>query len=945
MSNQLMISGIAGSISGCKFTRTGYSFVGWAETPTGSVVYTDQQQITLTGNKTLYAVWMPSSAILTDPTAISGLVYTGSPQALLRGGGAQNGTIQFSIDRVNYSPEYPTGINATSYTIYYKAVGNTGYGDSEVRTITNSIAKGNPVVTAPTAISGLTYNGSAQNAVNPGSTNGGTMQYSLNGSSWSTSIPQVTGAGTYTIYYRVEADNNVNAASARNFQITVAKKNAVINANDRSKTYGSADPALTVTYTGLASGTTSLNYTISRAAGENVGTYTITVVPGTNPNYNVTVVGGTFTINPKAATITAVNNTKIYGTNEPQLRANVSGTVGSDTLDYTISRVAGETVGTYEIRVILGTNPNYNVTTTNATFTITRADALIRANNAFKIYGSADPTLTATVTGTVGSDELNYTLSRAEGENAGTYVINVNLGDNPNYNISVASGTFTINPKAATITADPAGKVYGESEPTLTATVTGTVGDDVLIYTVYRVEGENVGTYRISVAPGNNPNYSVSVVSSTFAITPAQATVSANDLSRIYGDNDPQLTATVTGTVGSDELNYTLSREEGENVGTYVITVTLGENPNYDITTEDGTFTIDQRAVVVSADDLSKIYGDEDPELTATETNVVREDVLDYTVSREEGENAGEYVITITLGENPNYDITTEDGTFTISQADALISADDLSKIYGDEDPELTVTITGTVGEDVLDFTVAREEGEIVGTYVITVTLGENPNYDIITEEGTFTIDQRAVVVSADDLSKIYGDEDPELTATETNVVGDDVLDYTVSREEGENVGTYVITVTLGENLNYDITTEDGTFTVDQKEAVVAADDTSKIYGEDDVELTATVTGTVGDDELEYTVSREEGENAGEYVITVTLGENPNYDITTEDGTFTILKADPVVTAPIGVAVDYTGEPQALFIPGTTTGGTLEYSFDGVNYYTGNQRWLLCYPL
>ena len=73
-------------------------------------------------------------------------------------------------------------------------------------------------------------------------------------------------------------------------------------------------------------------------------------------------------------------------------------------------------------------------------------------------------------------------------------------------------------------------------------------------------------------------------------------------------------------------------------------------------------------------------------------------------------------------------------------------------------------------------------------------------------------------------------------------------------------------------------------------------------------------------------------------MITVTLGENPNYDITVEDATFTIEKADPVVTAPIGVAVDYTGEPQALFIPGTTTGGTLEYSFDGVNYYTGTLR-------
>ena len=168
-----------------------------------------------------------------------------------------------------------------------------------------------------------------------------------------------------------------------------------------------------------------------------------------------------------------------------------------------------------------------------------------------------------------------------------------------------------------------------------------------------------------------------------------------------------------------------------------------------------------------------------------------------------------------------------------------------------------------------------------------------------------------------------------------TGTVGDEVLDYTMAREDGENAGEYVIAIILGENPNYDITVVDGTFKIIPAEASVIAADNSKIYGDEDPELVTTVTGTIGDEVLDYTVSREEGEDAGTYVITVTLGENPNYDITVEDATFTIEKADPVVTAPIGVEVDYNGEPQNLFTPGTTTGGTLEYSFDGTLYTTG----------
>ena len=54
---------------------------------------------------------------------------------------------------------------------------------------------------------------------------------------------------------------------------------------------------------------------------------------------------------------------------------------------------------------------------------------------------------------------------------------------------------------------------------------------------------------------------------------------------KVYGEDDPELTAVIEGSVGDDELNYTLEREEGNDAGIYVISVTPGDNPNYDVKT------------------------------------------------------------------------------------------------------------------------------------------------------------------------------------------------------------------------------------------------------------------------------------------------------------------------------------------------------------------------
>lgn len=101
--------------------------------------------------------------------------------------------------------------------------------------------------TAPTAISGLVYNGSAQALVNAGVIRAGAayFQYSLNGSSWQNSVPTGTNAGGYTVYWRVVMTNTGATAASGTIGVNIGKATGVITPE---RAWGSA--SYTASYSG-----------------------------------------------------------------------------------------------------------------------------------------------------------------------------------------------------------------------------------------------------------------------------------------------------------------------------------------------------------------------------------------------------------------------------------------------------------------------------------------------------------------------------------------------------------------------------------------------------------------------------------------------------------------------------------------------------------------------
>jgi hypothetical protein len=194
-------------------------------------------------------------------------------------------------------------------------------------------------------------------------------------------------------------------------------------------------------------------------------------------------------------------------------------------------------------------------------------------------------------------------------------------------------------------------------------------------------------------------------------------------------------------------VNYTLATTalQFSNVGSYPITVTLGSNPNYSVTPTDGTLTVNQRPITVTADNKSKTYGDLNPGLTATVTGTVNGgDSVNYTLATTalQFSNVGSYPITVTLGSNPNYSVTPTNGTLTVTPAPLSITPDGgKSKTYGATFTAFTGVVVGLKNSDAVTVTYTSAGAPAaagVGSYDITVagytfTAGSASNYTITT--------------------------------------------------------------------------------------------------------------------------------------------------------------------------------------------------------------------
>lgn len=788
----------------------------------------------------------------------------------------------------------------------------------------------------------------------------------------STTATEHSNVGTYTVDGKLNAQGIMadrHQAALSTGTLTVTPAELTVRADSQSKTYGDKDNDLTYTVEGAKLGQDGKDLlngeALSRQDGENVGNYGINqsglgLNNGLGGNYTLKFVDGRLEIVPADLIVTAGSGSWVYDGNiHMDTTYTVSGLKNGDSSRGAEIYGAGIDVGSYKnivSNVILsdGKASNYNIHYVDGLLVITPAPLTVGANSDTFIYdGKHHSNNSSYANGLVTGDQLSTTFNSGNGGvNAGTYdniIDKVNVLNNGrdvtrNYLITLEAGQIKIVPADLTIQAIDASKTYGDMDPELKYNVSGLVAGDSLSGALARQASENVGTYGITqgtlgLAGEQAQNYILHFEGGVFTVTPATLTVEANGATKVYGDFDPKFTYNVTGMKGTDQesdlLQGALSRQSGENAGTYSITQgTVGLNDglgkNYILEYKEGKFVITPVSLTVEAHSKTKVYGEVDPEFSYTVTGLKgtdqESDVLKGAVSRQAGENVGNYGIQkgsmgLTEGADGNYVLTFVDGQLAITPATLKVKADDQTKVYGEADPLLSRVITGYKNGDteasVLQGAISREAGEDVRTGGYTIhqgslglNNGQGSNYVLEFENGTLNITPAQLSVAANNDGKVYGELDPTLTFKVDGLKGPDkateLLAGQLARQAGEDVksGGYAIDQgTLGLTgkaaQNYILTYEAGTFTITPATLMVRADDSSKVYGEIDPTLSYQVNGFKHSDDkasvLSGNVARQAGEDVKPGGYAIGKGDltstSQNYILRYEDGTFTITPA------------------------------------------------------
>ena len=822
-----------------------------------------------------------------------------------------------------------------------------------------------------------------------------------------TSAASATGIGTYGITQGTLGNSNYTITSYTGANLTITPRQITVTADAQSRSYGDANPALTYTVGGqglVNNDSLSGALATSATTSTGVGVYGITAgdLGNASANYQITTfTGANLTINARAITVTANAQSKVYGSADPTLGYTVGGggLVNGDTLTGTLTRIAGENVvgGGYAIgqgSVTNTNNPNYAISYTGNTLTVTPATLTIAPTSAqSKVYGQTDPTFGYAASGQVvnaglGINDSGLTLTGALGRTAGETVAGGpyaytlgSLSAGANYTLVMAANpaAFAITPATLTI-APTAGqsKTYGQADPTFAYTASGQVvnaglgiNDSGLTLTggLGRAAGENVagGPYGYTLntlSAGSNYTLVMATNPASFAITPATLTIAPNSgQSKTYGNVNPTYTYAVGGrvvnaTLGIDDSGLTLTgrlgRVAGETVvgGPYSYTLnTLSGGSNYTLAmaTNPASFAITPRAITVTADAQSKVYGSADPSLTylVSGAGLVSGETLTGTLTRVVGENVvgGGYAIgqgSITSANNTNYAITYVGNTLSITPATLTITpTSGQSKTYGGADPTFTYTASGRVvnaglGIDdsglALTGALGRVAGETVagGPYAYTLgSLSAGGNYTLAfaAHPAAFVINPATLTYTANAATRSYGDANPAFSGIVTGFVNNETLAtattgtamFASSANLASGVGGYAITGSglIANNGNYVFVQASGNSTalsIGRRAITVTVDAQSKVYGTSDPTLSFTVggNGLVNGDVLSGTLSRAGGENVvgGGYAIaqgTVTNANNANYAITYAGNTLTVTPATLTVTPTGGQSKTYGG--------------------------------------
>jgi hypothetical protein len=393
-------------------------------------------------------------------TSGTSIIATKSPAAAT---GTFSYTVRSSLTGVETAYTGTPTLNAGSYTFYATFTPGAEYTASTcsipiiINPMLHNCAWGAPAaITYGTALSGTQLNATATNAWGTATSVANPERFTYSPAAGTVLLP---GTRTLNVNYAIPGDTNYTTCSA-SVPITVNKIPVTCTANDATREYGVANPPFsftcrrsdeTVVTDGIQGGTLTTTATVTSAVNETTG-YPIVLNPApTSSLYTITTANGKLTVTKAPLSCTADSHTKIQGQSDPALTHQCSGLRNTDTKPAaTLSRVAGETPGNYDINFNSCPTPaNYAVTCNKGNLQILPNGncSISILNGSTKTYGENMQAVVTSTSGIAGSVVFSRTPNGGSPTQIGTVPVQLPAG------LSATSEAVVLNANSYTISA------------------------------------------------------------------------------------------------------------------------------------------------------------------------------------------------------------------------------------------------------------------------------------------------------------------------------------------------------------------------------------------------------------------------------------------------------------------------------------------------------------
>ena len=602
-----------------------------------------------------------SASVITQAPTLTRAPGEGAGSYAISMSGGNAGSNYTIVNSVPLGTNF-TIVGASELLITMNGV-TTTYGTLGAPTVSSAkyLDANNHVIYTLTNTSGNTWSDGVGGAI--------TIASTLSGVAVTTSVGTVTGAVTNTNSGTANSSGNFNSVFTQVNNYTVNQAPLTITAANVTRTYdGTNFSSPSASAMGLMNNETlsslgGVVFSGTAINSRNAGVYTIiptVAAPSNLGNYSITYQNGQLTTNQANLVLSAGSDSKVY-----------DGTTLSTVIPTSSQLAAGDTISnltqSFASKNVLGTNGstlnvnsgyvindgnhgnNYAVTYQSSTGTITPLATTVTINSASTTYnGSTQSSSGYSVSNLIAGDTLNVLGDTITGRNAGTYT-SAATASNSNYAITLDQGTLNIAPKALTITANAVNSTYDgvTTYAGLTAapafSASGLVANDAVasVGTTAIQAGSTIGAgsalsgvaqagtfnYSIGGAQGSGlSNYTITYVGNTGSVAKANLNLTGATTAVTYDGQTQTNTYTMTNTGSSGALNsgnalgadalIVTGMASGRNVivgGNYAdnLQVAVGANTslsNYNITTTNGSLTINPAALTVSAVTDTKAY-------------------------------------------------------------------------------------------------------------------------------------------------------------------------------------------------------------------------------------------------------------------------------------------------------------------------------------------------